>query len=244
MKQRDKTPEQYVDKKTILADFRLANLSRNLSIIGRREVLSGKAKFGIFGDGKEIIQIAMAKQFREGDWRSGYYRDQTWMMAMGLYDSLQFFHQLYGNTDRKINPGSAGRGFNNHFSMPNINQDGTWRDLTKQKNSSSDISPTAGQMPRLLGLAYASKLFRHNKDLHRFVTLSLKGNEVAFGSIGDASTSEGHFGETMNAAGVLQVPMAISVYDDGYGISVPKKYQTTKGSISEILKGFESEKDK
>ena len=244
MKQSNNPSEIKVSKKDILADYRLANLSRNLSVIGRREVLTGKAKFGIFGDGKEIIQIALAKQFRNGDWRSGYYRDQTWMMAMGLYDSLQFFHQLYGNTDRKINPGSAGRVFNNHFSMPNINPDGSWRDLTKQKNSSSDISPTAGQMPRLLGLAYASKLFRQNKELHNYTTLSLKGNEVAFGSIGDASTSEGHFWETMNAAGVLQVPMAISVYDDGYGISVPKKYQTTKGSISEILKGFESEKDK
>jgi pyruvate/2-oxoglutarate/acetoin dehydrogenase E1 component/TPP-dependent pyruvate/acetoin dehydrogenase alpha subunit len=233
-----------IDKKEILADFRLANLSRNLSIIGRREVLSGKAKFGIFGDGKEIIQMAMAKQFRDGDWRSGYYRDQTWMMAMGLFSATQFFHQLYGNTDRDLNPGNGGRVFNNHFSTPNINEDGSWRDLTKQKNSSSDISPTAGQMPRLLGLAYASKLFRQNPDLHKFTTLSLKGNEVAFGSIGDASTSEGHFWETINAAGVLQVPMAISVYDDGYGISVPKKYQTTKGSISEILKGFESEPGK
>jgi 2-oxoisovalerate dehydrogenase E1 component len=233
-----------LNKKNILADFRLANLSRSLSIIGRREVLTGKAKFGIFGDGKEIIQIALAKQFRNGDWRSGYYRDQTWMMAMGLYNSLEFFHQLYGNTNREINSGSGGRVFNNHFSVPNINPDGSWRDLTQQKNSSSDISPTAGQMPRLLGLAYASKLFRQNKDLHKYTTLSLKGNEVAFGSIGDASTSEGHFWETINAAGVLQVPMAISVYDDGYGISVPKKYQTTKGSISEILKGFESEKDK
>jgi 2-oxoisovalerate dehydrogenase E1 component len=244
MKQITNLSHTDMSKEDILADFRLANLSRSLSIIGRREVLSGKAKFGIFGDGKEIIQIALAKQFKNGDWRSGYYRDQTWMMAMGLYNSLEFFHQLYGNTDRELNPGSGGRVFNNHFSVPNINSDGTWRDLTKQKNSSSDISPTAGQMPRLLGLAYASKLFRQNKELHGFTTLSLKGNEVAFGSIGDASTSEGHFWETMNAAGVLQVPMAISVYDDGYGISVPKKYQTTKGSISEILKGFESEKDK
>jgi 2-oxoisovalerate dehydrogenase E1 component len=241
MIQSSKQPDIKINKKSILVDYRLANVSRNLSITGRREVLSGKAKFGIFGDGKELIQIAMARQFKEGDWRSGYYRDQTWMMAMGLYDSVEFFHQLYGNTDRNINPGSGGRVFNNHFSVPNINPDGTWRDLTKQKNSSSDISPTAGQMPRLLGLAYASKLFRLNKELHRFTTLSLKGNEVAFGSIGDASTSEGHFWETMNAAGVLQVPMAISVYDDGYGISVPKKYQTTKGNISDIMKGFENE---
>ena len=244
MKQNNHESGQYLNKKSVLADFRMANLSRNLSIIGRREVLTGKAKFGIFGDGKEIIQLALAKQFRNGDWRSGYYRDQTWMMAMGLYDSLEFFHQLYGNTDNQFNTGSGGRVFNNHFSVPNINPDGSWRDLTKQKNSSADISPTAGQMPRLLGLAYASKLFRQNKDLHQFSTLSTKGNEVAFGSIGDASTSEGYFWETINAAGVLQVPMAVSVYDDGYGISVPKKYQTTKGSISDILKGFETEKDK
>jgi pyruvate/2-oxoglutarate/acetoin dehydrogenase E1 component/TPP-dependent pyruvate/acetoin dehydrogenase alpha subunit len=236
--------EQLNSKEVILADFRLANLSRSLSVIGRREVLTGKAKFGIFGDGKEIIQIALAKQFRDGDWRSGYYRDQTWMMAMGLYNSVDFFHQLYGNTDRDINTGSGGRVFNNHFSTPNINPDGSWRDLTKQKNTSSDISPTAGQMPRLLGLAYASKLFRLNQELHQFKTLSNQGNEVAFGSIGDASTSEGHFWETINAAGVLQVPMALSVYDDGYGISVPKKYQTTKGSISDILRGFEDEPGK
>jgi len=244
MKQSDRLTDQYFNRETVLADYRLANLSRSLSVIGRREVLSGKAKFGIFGDGKEIIQIAMAKQFRDGDWRSGYYRDQTWMMAMGLYNPLEFFHQLYGNTDRSIFTGSGGRVFNNHFSVPNINEDGSWRDLMKQKNSSSDISPTAGQMPRLLGLAYASKLFRQNRDLHSYNTLSLKGNEVAFGSIGDASTSEGHFWETMNAAGVLQVPMAVSVYDDGYGISVPKKYQTTKGSISDILKGFQAEPGK
>ncbi|HBE42947.1 MAG TPA: transketolase [Bacteroidales bacterium] len=236
--------EYGLSREEILSDFRLANLSRNLSIIGRREVLSGKAKFGIFGDGKEIIQIALAKQFREGDWRSGYYRDQTWMMAMKLFDSAQFFHQLYGNTDRELNPGNGGRVFNNHFSIPNINPDGSWRDLMKQKNSSSDISPTAGQMPRLLGLAYASKLFRQNNEIQGYTTLSDKGNEVAFGSIGDASTSEGHFWETINAAGVLQVPMALSVYDDGYGISVPKRYQTTKGSISEILKGFEDEPGK
>ncbi len=244
MKQGNILSGKYFSKESILADFRMANLSRSLSIIGRREVLTGKAKFGIFGDGKEIIQLAMAKQFRNGDWRSGYYRDQTWMMAMGVYDSLEFFQQLYGNTDKHFVSGSRGRVFNNHFSIPNINPDGSWRDLTKQKNSSADISPTAGQMPRLLGLAYASKLFRQNKDLQQFTTLSVNGNEVAFGSIGDASTSEGYFWETINAAGVLQVPLAVSVYDDGYGISVPKKYQTTKGSISEILKGFETEKDK
>ncbi len=241
---KSKSTEITLDKATVLADFRLANLSRFLSITGRREVLTGKAKFGIFGDGKEIIQIALAKQFREGDWRSGYYRDQTWMMAMGLYDSLEFFHQLYGNTNTDPEHGSGGRVFNNHFSTQNINPDGSWRDLTRQKNSSADVSPTAAQMPRLLGLAYASKLFRENSELHQFTTLTRKGNEVAFGSIGDASTSEGHFWETMNAAGVLQVPMAVSVYDDGYGISVPKKYQTTKGSISELLKGFQPEDGK
>ena len=244
MAQSSKSIVNILNKEVILADFRLANLSRSLSVIGRREVLTGKAKFGIFGDGKEIIQIALAKQFKDGDWRSGYYRDQTWMMAMGLYNSVEFFHQLYGNTDRDINTGSGGRVFNNHFSTPNIYPDGSWRDLTKQKNTSSDISPTAGQMPRLLGLAYASKLFRLNQELHQFKTLSNQGNEVAFGSIGDASTSEGHFWETINAAGVLQVPMALSVYDDGYGISVPKKYQTTKGSISDILRGFEDEPGK
>jgi pyruvate/2-oxoglutarate/acetoin dehydrogenase E1 component/TPP-dependent pyruvate/acetoin dehydrogenase alpha subunit len=244
MDQDNKTTGQLLNRDIILADFRLANLSRNLSVIGRREVLSGKAKFGIFGDGKEIVQIALAKQFRNGDWRSGYYRDQTWMMAMGLYSAIDFFHQLYGNTDRNIEHGSGGRVFNNHFSVPNINPDGTWKDLMSQKNSSSDISPTAGQMPRLLGLAYASKLFRQNKDLHGFTTLSIQGNEVAFGSIGDASTSEGHFWETINAAAVLQVPMALSIYDDGYGISVPKKYQTAKGSISDILRGFEDEPGK
>ena len=226
------------NKENVLSDYRLAVLSRNLSVLGRREVLTGKAKFGIFGDGKEVVQIALARQFRNGDWRSGYYRDQTWMMAMGLYDSLEFFHQLYGNTDADVSHGSQGRVFNNHFSVPNINPDGTWRDLTKQKNSSSDISPTAGQMPRLLGLAYASKLFRQNKELHKYSSLSVKGDEVAFGSIGDASTSEGHFWETMNAAGVLQVPMAISVYDDGYGISVPKTDQTANRKVSDNFTGF------
>lgn len=241
---REKSGISFEDFKTgLFNDYKLANLSRNISMIGRREVLTGKAKFGIFGDGKEIAQLALAKQFMEGDWRSGYYRDQTWMMAAGLFSAEEFFHQLYGNTDGKLNPGNGGRSFNNHFSTPNINPDGSWKFLTKQKNSSADISPTAGQMPRLLGLAYASKLFRQNKDLHGYTDLSIKGNEVAFGSIGDSSTSEGHFFETMNAAGVLQVPLAMSVWDDGYGISVPREYQTTKGSISEILKGFERDEE-
>ncbi len=232
------------DKQEVLNDYKLANLSRQISLFGRKEVLTGKAKFGIFGDGKEIAQIAMAKNFRDGDWRSGYYRDQTFMMAAGLFSATEFFAQLYGETDRELNPGNGGRSFNNHFSTRSLNSDGTWKDLMKQKNSSADISPTAGQMARWVGLGYASKLFRNIKELHQFTELSDKGNEVAFGTIGDASTSEGQFWEAINAVGVLQVPAVIAVWDDGYGISVPKKYQTTKGSISEVLKGFERTKDK
>lgn len=222
----------------IIDDYYLAHLSRNLSILGRKEVLSGKAKFGIFGDGKELAQIAMAKTFRNGDWRSGYYRDQTFMMAIGSLTSSEFFLQMYGDTNTENNPSSSGRNFNNHFSTANYSSGGEFLDLMQQKNSAGDISPTAGQMPRLLGLAYASKLFRMNKELQTFNTLSLRGNEVAFGTIGDASTTEGHFFETINAAGVLQVPMAVAVWDDGFGISVPRSYQTTKSSISEVLKGF------
>jgi len=232
------------DKKEVLNDYRLANLSRQISIMGRKEVLTGKAKFGIFGDGKEVAQIALAKQYREGDWRSGYYRDQTFMMAAGLFTAEEFFAQLYGETDVKLNPGNGGRSFNNHFSTRSLNDNGSWKDLMKQKNSSADISPTAGQMARWVGLAYASKLFRNINELKGFKTLSDNGNEVAFGTIGDASTSEGQFWEAINAVGVLQVPAVVAVWDDGYGISVPKKYQTTKGSISEALKGFERTKDK
>ncbi len=230
-------------KKEVLADYRIVNLSRSCSVMGRKDVLTGRGKFGIFGDGKEVAQIALAKTFKKGDWRSGYYRDQTWMMAVGIFSVEEFFYQLYGETDIKYNPGNGGRSFNNHFGSRSINKDGSWKDLTKQANTSADISPTAGQMPRLLGLAWASKLFRQNKELHKFKTLSNKGNEVAFGSIGDSSTSEGHFWETINAAGVLQVPMAMSVWDDGYGISVPAKYQTTKQNISELLKGFEKDEN-
>ena len=226
-------------KEEILNDYYIAHLSRNISLMGRKEVLTGKAKFGIFGDGKELAQIALAKTFKEGDWRSGYYRDQTFMMAAGLFTAKEFFAQLYGQTDIELNPGNAGRTFNNHFATRSLNPDGTWKDLTKQKNSTPDISPTAGQMPRLLGLAWASKLFRNNKELWRFEQFSRKGNEVAFGTIGDASTSEGHFWETLNAAAVLQVPMVVAVWDDGYGISVPRDYQTAKGNISELVKGFE-----
>jgi 2-oxoisovalerate dehydrogenase E1 component len=229
-------------KEEVLNDYRIANESRQVSLIGRREVLTGKAKFGIFGDGKEIPQLAMAKVFRDGDWRSGYYRDQTFMMAAGLLTIEEFFAQLYGNTDIALNPANRGRMMNNHFATRSLDDNGNWKNLTKQKNSSADISPTAGQMPRLLGLALASKVFRSEKNLKVFDNFSISGNEVAFGTIGDASTSEGLFFETINAAGVLQVPMAISIWDDGYGISVPTKYQTIKGSISEILKGFEADK--
>jgi pyruvate/2-oxoglutarate/acetoin dehydrogenase E1 component/TPP-dependent pyruvate/acetoin dehydrogenase alpha subunit len=231
-------------KESVLKDFKLAHLSRQISLLGRKEVLNGKAKFGIFGDGKEIPQLALAKTFQNGDFRSGYYRDQTWLMAAGIFSAEEFFAQLYGDTDLEYNPAHGGRLMNNHFATRSLNADGSWKDLTQQKNSSPDISPTAGQMPRLLGLALASKLYRRNKELHKYTDFSLLGNEVAFGSIGDASTSEGHFFETMNAAGVLQVPMAITVYDDGYGISVEKKYQTTKESISELLEGFRKTDEK
>lgn len=232
-------------KKVVLNDFRIACESRQASLMGRKEVLTGKAKFGIFGDGKEVAQIAMAKVFRKGDFRSGYYRDQTFMMAIGELSIEQYFAGLYAHTDLKYEPMSAGRQMGGHFSTRSLNEDGSWKNLMEQKNSSSDISPTGSQMPRLLGLAYASHFYRINSDLHKdpFTKFSDKGNEIAFGTIGDASTSEGLFWETINAAGVLQIPMLISVWDDGHGISVPKKYQTTKESISEILKGFQREGD-
>lgn len=229
-------------KETILEDYQLVYMSRETSYLGRKEVLTGKAKFGIFGDGKELPQLALAKQFKEGDFRSGYYRDQTLMMAIGQLTVQQFFAQLYAHTDVQAEPSSAGRSMNGHFGTRSLNEDGTWKDLTKQKNSSADISPTAGQMARLLGLAQASKVYRHNKNLSGFTKFSKGGNEVAFGTIGDASTSEGQFWESINAIGVLQVPVVMSVWDDGQGISVPKKYQTTKESISEVLKGFQRDK--
>jgi pyruvate/2-oxoglutarate/acetoin dehydrogenase E1 component/TPP-dependent pyruvate/acetoin dehydrogenase alpha subunit len=238
------TPKEKAFIQEVIADYKLACESREASLLGRKEVLTGKAKFGIFGDGKEIAQIAMAKQFRNGDFRSGYYRDQTFMMAIGALNIQQAFAALYAHTDIHKEPASAGRQMGGHFSTRTLNDDGTWKDLMKQKNSSADISPTAGQMPRLLGLAQASKIYRNHGSLpERFNTFSHQGNEVAFGTIGDASTSEGLFFETINAAGVLQVPMVISIWDDGYGISVPKKYQTTKGSISELLKGLQRDKE-
>ena len=234
-------------KNEVLEDFRLACVSREASLLGRKEVLTGKAKFGIFGDGKELAQIALAKQFRDGDFRSGYYRDQTLMMAIGQLNVQQYFAGLYAHTDEDVEPQSAGRQMGGHYSTRNLDKNGEWKNLTEQKNSSADISPTAGQMPRLLGLAQASKIYRNHptlKDLEKFKKFSNGGNEVAFGTIGDASTSEGPFWETINAAGVLQVPMVMSVWDDGYGISVPREFQTTKGSISEALAGMQRTKDK
>jgi 2-oxoisovalerate dehydrogenase E1 component len=234
-------------KSEILKDFRVANISRETSVLGRKVVLTGKAKFGIFGDGKEVAQLAMAKHFRNGDFRSGYYRDQTFMFATENLTVRQYFAGLYADTDVEREPQSAGRQMGGHYSTRNLNSDGSWKNLMEQKNSSSDISPTAGQMPRLLGLAQASKVYRNHENLKYnkdFQSFTNDGNEVAFGTIGDASTSEGGFWETMNAAGVLQVPMVMSVWDDGFGISVPKKYQTIKQSISEALSGFQRTTDK
>ncbi|MES2733744.1 MAG: thiamine pyrophosphate-dependent enzyme [Bacteroidota bacterium] len=219
--------------------FQLACESRQASLMGRKEVFMGKAKFGIFGDGKEIAQIAMAKTFREGDWRSGYYRDQTFMFAIGELTLQQYFAQLYAHADIEADPATAGRMMNGHFSTRSLQMDGTWKDLTKIKNSSADISPTSGQMPRLVGLAYASKLYRQNDALKGLTSFSNNGNEVAFGTIGNAATAEGLFFESINAAGVLQIPMITSVWDDGYGISVPNEYQMTKGDISKMLAGMQ-----
>jgi len=223
----------------MLDDFRLVCVSREASLLGRKEVLTGKAKFGIFGDGKELAQIALAKQFKPGDWRSGYYRDQTLMMAIEELSVQQYFAALYAHTDVEHEPASGGRQMGGHYATRFLNQDGSWKDVANLKNSSADISPTGGQMPRLVGLAQASKLYRNVPELSSFTQFSNGGNEVAFGTIGDASTSEGLFWESMNAGAVLGVPMCMSVWDDGWGISVPKKYQTVKESISEALKGFE-----
>lgn len=222
----------------ILKDYVVAVTSRECSLLGRREVLSGKAKFGIFGDGKELPQLAMARAFQDGDFRSGYYRDQTFMMALGKLSPKEFFHGLYATTDIEKEPMSAGRQMGAHFVTHSLNNDGSWKDLTQQKNSSADISCTAGQMPRLLGLAQASKIYRNINEIDK-ANFSKNGNEVAWGTIGNASTSEGHFFETVNAAGVMQVPMVISIWDDAYGISVPAEFHTTKGDISEMLKGLQ-----
>ncbi len=230
-----------LSREEVLSDFKLALLSREIALLARREVLSGKAKFGIFGDGKELAQIALARTFEEGDWRSGYYRDHTFMMAAGITTAEQFFYQVYGHTDEVQNPGSAGRNFNNHFATRSVNADGSWNHLASMKNSCADLSPTAGQMPRLVGLGYASKLFRENPELAEMTQFSKNGNEVAFGTIGDAATAEGHFFETMNAIAVLQVPVAMAVWDDGYGISVTKDKQIVKESVSRALEGFRKE---
>ncbi|MFN3803268.1 thiamine pyrophosphate-dependent enzyme, partial [Belliella pelovolcani] len=212
--------QKALNKEQLLKDYRIAQESRQASLMGRKEVFMGKAKFGIFGDGKELAQLAMARYFQNGDFRAGYYRDQTFMFAINQLTVQEYFAQLYAHTDVEADPASAGRLMNGHFATRSLNDDGTWKNLAEMKNSSADISPTAAQMPKLLGLAYASKLFRENEGLHSLTQFTNKGNEVAWGTIGNASTSEGMFFESINAAGVLQVPMVVSVWDDGYGISV------------------------
>ena len=229
-------------KNSILEDYRLGRISREMSYLGRREVLTGKAKFGIFGDGKELPQLAMAKVFRNGDFRSGYYRDQTFALAIDAVSVESFFAQLYADTSVEREPASAGRQMNGHYATRSLNADGSWKNLTEQKNISSDISPTAGQMPRLLGLAQASKVYKSVK-FEGSEKFSKDGNEVAFGTIGDASTAEGHFWETLNAACALQVPMVVSIWDDGYGISVPTQNQRAKADISEMLSGFQRKEE-
>ncbi|MGN6264249.1 MAG: alpha-ketoacid dehydrogenase subunit alpha/beta [Ginsengibacter sp.] len=230
-------------KEEVLKDYRVVCESRETSLLSRKEVLTGKAKFGIFGAGKEVAQVAMAKYFMPGDFRAGYYRDQTFMFASGMATIEQFFSQLYADPDLNNDPFSAGRQMNSHFATRFVDEEGNWIDLANKKNISSDIAPTSGQMPRALGLAFASKVFREVDVLRDFTNLSHNGNEVCFCTIGDAATSEGHFWETMNAAGVLQIPLAVFVWDDGYGISVPKKYQTTKGSISKAMSGLQKKDD-
>lgn len=240
IKEKTNTALTFEDFKTeVINDYKIAITSRECSLLGRKEVLTGKAKFGIFGDGKEVPQLAMAKFFKNGDFRSGYYRDQTFMMAIGKLTIQEFFAGLYGHTDINQEPMSAGRQMGGHFMTHSLNDDGSWKDLTKQKNSSADISPTASQMPRMLGLAQASKIYRNIPETTNKSNFSINGNEISWGTIGNASTSEGIFFETINAAGVLQVPIVLSVWDDEYGISVHAKHQTTKESISEILKGYQ-----
>lgn len=234
-------PQIYMSTAEILRDYTLANESRHASLIGRREVLSGKAKFGIFGDGKEIAQLAMAKAFKKGDFRSGYYRDQTFMFAIGAATIPQFFAQLYAIADVTLEPHSAGRQMNSHFATRSLNSNGTWRNLTQQYNTSADLSPTGSQMPRLVGLGYASRLYRELDELKHLTNFSNNGNEVAFGTIGNASCAEGMFWESINAIGVLQAPVVLSIWDDGYGISVPNEHQITKSNLSELLKGFQRE---
>jgi 2-oxoisovalerate dehydrogenase E1 component len=236
-------PNQHLplSSEEIITDYRLAYKSRQASLIGRREVLSGKAKFGIFGDGKEVVQLAIARSFKKGDWRSGYYRDQTWMLHLGVMNMQEFFGQLYANTDVEAVPSSAGRSMNSQFASRYINSDGSWANQIEMYNVSSDVAPTGSQMPRLVGLAFASRLYRSLEELKGFNQFSDQGNEVAWGSIGNASTAEGMFWEAVNAIGVLQAPAIISIYDDGYGISVPNQFQMVKENISTILSGFQRE---
>src|SRR6202140_1244360 len=239
------TPEQSEQLRTqftrqsIVEDYRVAFRSRQASLIGRKEVLTGKAKFGIFGDGKEVAQLALARAFRKGDWRSGYYRDQTLMIALGVATLDEFFAQLYADPDVEHDPWSAGRSMNAHFATRLLNPDGSWKKQTEMYNSAADISPTGSQMPRLVGLAWASKLYRELDELQSMKQFSRHGDEIAWGTIGNASCAEGMFWESINAGGVLQVPMLVSIWDDGYGISVPNEFQITKGNLSELLKGFQ-----
>ena len=226
----------------VITDYIIAYKSRQASLIGRKEVLTGKAKFGIFGDGKEVVQVAMARYMRNGDFRAGYYRDQTLMFALGLSNIQKFFAQLYAHPSVEHEPSSAGRSMNGHFGTRMLDNNGEWLKQTDRINISSDISPTAGQMPRVLGLAFASKVYKENENLHHKTDFSDKGNEIAWGTIGNASTSEGHFWESINAAGVMQVPMLISIWDDEYGISVHAKHQTTKQNLTSILSGFKTDK--
>jgi len=225
----------------IITDYRIAFKSRQASIIGRREVLTGKAKFGIFGDGKEIIQLAMVHSFKRGDWRSGYYRDQTWLFALGILGFREFFAQLYAHADVEAEPATAGRAMNAHFASRFINPEGTWKNQTESFNIAADISPTGSQMPRLVGLAQASKLYRQLPELQQYKDFSNDGAEIAWGTIGNASTAEGMFWESINAIGVLKAPAIITIYDDGYGISVPNQFQMVKENISTILSGFQRE---
>ena len=233
-----------ISKEEILKDYYLINESRNLSLIGRKEVFMGRAKFGVFGDGKELPQIAMSKFFKNGDFRSGYYRDQTFMMAIDQLNASQFFAQLYAHADINFDPHSGGRQMNCHFATRMLNDNGDWKTQTDMKNSASDISCVSGQMPRIVGLGYASKLYRENKNLSNMPNFSINGNEVIFGTIGDASTSEGHFWESINACGVLQIPVIMSIWDDGYGISVPSEYHTSRNDLSKVLSGFQRSSNK
>ncbi len=230
-----------LEKEEIIKDYRLAYQSRQASLIGRREVLSGKAKFGIFGDGKELANLAIARAFQKGDWRSGYYRDQTWMFMLGVMSIQEFFAQLYAHADVNHESNTGGRSMNAHFASRYINPDGSWKNQTDMYNTAADVSPTGTQMPRTVGLAYASVLYRGLEELQDFTQFSKNGNEVAFASIGNASTAEGMFWESVNAIGVLQAPAVITVYDDGYGISVPNQFQMVKENIYEILQGFQRE---